>query len=181
MPTRRTAAEIVDAVAAAGDRLLRERSPSAVSMRDIAAEADVNLGLIHRYVGSKDDVITLVLRRHTIAARAAVADATDTATLLDLVAATIVDQPRTGPLMAGLILDGIDVAALKREFPLLDELAREGSEVGAAIAYALALGWEVFGPSLLEATRGESAGAGPTRDELVAALRAALGAVHVDS
>ena len=68
--TKRTAAQIVDAVAEAAYELFVARAPSAVSLREIAAEANVNLGLIHRYVGSKDDVIALVLARHTRRAQA---------------------------------------------------------------------------------------------------------------
>jgi AcrR family transcriptional regulator len=173
MPTRRTADEIIDAVVSAAGRLLLQRSPSAVSMRDIAAEADVNLGLIHRYVGSKDDVVALVLRRHTALARSMVEDVPDDERVLDRVAEVIVDRPGTGPLMAGLILDGVDVATLKGDFPLLEQLAGDGPELQAAITYALALGWEVFGPSLLAA-----ADVDPTSEELVAALRVALDAIH---
>jgi AcrR family transcriptional regulator len=173
MPTRRTSDEIIDAVANAAGRLLLERSPSAVSVRDIATEADVNLGLIHRYVGSKDDVVALVLRRHTTRARSMLEQVPDDGDVLGHVAEVIVGRPGTGPLMAGLILDGVDVATLKGDFPLLEQLARDGSELRAAMTYALALGWEVFGPSLLAAADAE-----PSRDELVTALRVALDAVH---
>ncbi|MDX2380630.1 MAG: TetR/AcrR family transcriptional regulator [Acidimicrobiia bacterium] len=176
MTTRRTAGEIVEAVTSAAGRLLLERSPSAVSMRDIAAEADVNLGLIHRYVGSKDDVIALVLSRHSSQARTALRDIPEGA-VLERVAAVIVDRPGTGPLIAGLILDGVDVTTLKGDFPLLEQLAHDGAELQAAITYALALGWEVFGPSLLQAVGGDS-DVVPSRDELVGALTAALTAVH---
>lgn len=151
MPKRRTADEIVDAILAAARELFLERSPSAVSVREIADRAGINLGLIHRYVGSKDDVIKLVLDRHTAAARAAAAAYPTTDELLKQIAHATAHRPATGRLLAGLILDGFDVAALKREFPLLERFAKRDQDLGAVMSYALALGWEVFGPSLLQA------------------------------
>lgn len=172
MTQKRTADEIVDAIAEAGHRLFLERSPSAVSVREIATEANVNLGLIHRYVGSKDDVIALVLRRHTARARTAISEiAPDD--LLRQVAEVVVRHPATGRLIGGMILDGVDVAELKGEFPLLESLRGDGGEVGAALTYALALGWEVFGPSLLAAT-----GARPEPDELTDAVADAMVAIN---
>lgn len=171
MTPKRTAAQIVDAVADAAHDLLVERSPSAVSLREIAAAAQVNLGLIHRYVGSKDDVIALVLARHTQRARSTTELSTDE--LTHQVADVIVNRPATGRLIAGMVLDGVDVAALKDEFPLLKQLATSGDATNAAITYALALGWEVFGPSLLSAID-----ANPAPNELVDALTVALDAVQ---
>lgn len=70
---RRSGAEIVEAIAAGAHRLFVERGPAAVSLRDIATDAGVNLGLIHRHVGGKDDVVALVLVRHGAAATKALA------------------------------------------------------------------------------------------------------------
>ncbi len=172
MASRRTAQQIIDAVAEGATELFLERSPSAVSVREIAAAANVNLGLIHRYVGSKDEIITLVLSRHTERATAAIAAASDSSQALDTIAMAVVDNPTTGRLVAGLILDGVDVAAIKGDFPLLDLLAKDHSPVDAAITYALALGWEVFGPSLLNA-----AGTSPSNRQLAGKLAQALKAV----
>jgi AcrR family transcriptional regulator len=47
----------MSAVIDAAIRLFAQRGPSAVSLRDIAKEAGVNYGLIHRYFGSRDDVL----------------------------------------------------------------------------------------------------------------------------
>jgi AcrR family transcriptional regulator len=172
MAPRRTAQQIIDAVADGATRLFLERSPSAVSVREIAAAANVNLGLIHRYVGSKDDIIKLVLSRHTERATAAIAAADDTSQALDTIAEAVVTNPTTGRLVAGLILDGVDVAAIKGDFPLLELLARSNSPIDAAFTYALALGWEVFGPSLLNAT-----GTSPSDELMTEKLAQALKAV----
>jgi AcrR family transcriptional regulator len=172
MARRRTATEIVDAVTDAAHELFVERSPSAVSLREIAARAGVNLGLIHRYVGSKDDVIDLVLKRHTARARETIESSEGDEELLATVAETVVRRPSTGRLIAGLLLDGADIASIKGDFPLMERMAASGRDLDAAITYALALGWEVFGPSLLSAID-----AAPDAEETEAALRDALAAL----
>lgn len=175
MTTRRTGAEIVDAVADAALELFVQRSPSAVSLREIADLAQVNLGLIHRYVGAKDDVVALVLRRHTERARTAIETAADGTELIAVIADTVVRRPSTGRLIAGLLLDGADLTEMKGEFPLLDRMARLDGDLDAALTYALALGWEVFGPSLLSALDADTdadATAGALRDAMTAIARA---------
>jgi AcrR family transcriptional regulator len=162
---RRTAADIVDAVGTAAHGLFLERGPAAVSLRDVAAAAGVNLGLIHRYVGSKDDLVALVLDRHGAAASAALAHVSGLDDLLDLLAAA---HHSSGRLFAGILLDDIDAVRLKREFPVTAALVAaleaeapwtEPSET-AALLQSLVLGWEVFSPYLLGA-----AGAGAPADE----------------
>src|SRR5207248_9502831 len=54
--------EVVVAVVEAATALFAERGPAAVSLREIAQAADVNLGLIHRHIGSKADLLAAVLR-----------------------------------------------------------------------------------------------------------------------
>jgi AcrR family transcriptional regulator len=169
--TKRTAAQIVDAVAEAAYDLFVERSPSAVSLREIATAANVNLGLIHRYVGSKDEVIALVLERHT--RRAQTITELGHCDLMHQVADAVVNRPSTGRLIAGMILDGVDVAALKDDFPLLEQLAKNGDATSAAMTYALALGWEVFGSSLIAAL-----GTSTDPNEVVEALKTAMNAIQ---
>lgn len=176
MTKRRTGAEIVDAIAAAAHRLFVANGPAAVSLRDIAAAAAVNLGLIHRYVGSKDDVVALVLDRHGAASKAALDELDGLDAILDALAAT---RTESGRLFAGILLDDIDALSIKREFPVAEALTkvlaaeapRADPAVTAALLQSLVLGWEIFSPYLLGA-----AGADPASDDRVA-LRAALQAV----
>lgn len=155
-------------------RLFVQRGPAAVSVREIAAEAGVNLGLIHRYVGSKDDIIALVLDRHGELSRAALDRAEDLNGIIDLLASS--PKTSSGRLFAGIALDGVDAIRLKREFPFADSLvpalrqeteAAESAHV-SALLQSLVLGWEIFSPYLLEA-----AGAEPPDDE-AALLREAM-------
>jgi AcrR family transcriptional regulator len=56
-------AVVSDALVAAAERLFAKKGPDAVSLREIAAEADVNFGLLHRYIGTRDDLLRLVFER----------------------------------------------------------------------------------------------------------------------
>ena len=46
-----------------GDRAVRGTGPAAISLRDVAARAGVNYGLIHQYIGTKDDLLRLVVQQ----------------------------------------------------------------------------------------------------------------------
>src|SRR5688500_11297880 len=120
MSSRRTGEEIIDAVAEGAHRLFVERGPAAVSLRDISAEAGVNLGLIHRYVGGKDDVVALVLDRHGAASTKTLERTNGLGALLDMLAAS--PETSSGRLFAGILLDDIDALSLKREFPVAEAL-----------------------------------------------------------
>jgi len=173
---RRTAGDIVEAIVIAAHTLFLARGPAAVSLRDIAAAAGVNLGLIHRYVGSKDDVVALVLDRHGAAAAAALADVRSLDEILDLLASA---HHASGRLFAGILLDDIDALRLKRDVPVATALVAAleaeapwaDAPRTAALLQSLVLGWEVFSPFLLGAAGADGAG-----DE-VAQLRSALQAV----
>ena len=60
----------------AAAELFAARGPDGVSLREIAAHAGLNYGLIHQYVGSKDELLRLVIAQSTstTAARFAQAD-----------------------------------------------------------------------------------------------------------
>ena len=53
--------EVRRAVIEAAANLLASRGPSAITVRDIAAAAQVNHGLVHRHFGSKEGVVRAVM------------------------------------------------------------------------------------------------------------------------
>jgi len=60
---RRSREEVSAALIEAAAALLAERPSGRVTVRDIAARADVNPALIHRYFGSKDDLLRGAMSR----------------------------------------------------------------------------------------------------------------------
>ncbi|MCX7620768.1 MAG: TetR/AcrR family transcriptional regulator [Acidimicrobiales bacterium] len=139
----------------AGRQLFAVRGPNSVSVRELAAVAGVNHGLVHRYFGSKDGLLGAVLDdlAHQIA---------DTVTSelqpIDLDDSTVDAYWR---VLARAILDGRDPATLQSDFPTVRALVAKGRADGhspsasrerAAHVLALELGWRMFKPFLAAAT-----------------------------
>ena len=66
MPERRRGGreQTTGAILDAAEKLFAEHGFTAVTVRDIAAEAGVSHALVHRYLGSKQDVYRAMLARH---------------------------------------------------------------------------------------------------------------------
>jgi AcrR family transcriptional regulator len=148
-------AEVVAAVIEAATALFATRGPAAVSLREVAAAAKVNLGLIHRHIGSKTDLLATVLR-----ARPG----------MDPVGATTQAEGFARQVLAGFAppdytvilvraaLDGYDLANLGVEFPLLgqwadafrEHLAPLDADVRVAFVVAMLLGWHAIARPVLE-------------------------------
>lgn len=136
-------------LAAAAD-LFAERGPAATSIRDIAAKAGVNHGLIHRHFGSKDRLIGAVLDH----LGAQLADMLAAGAAGSEVEAAIDRQLR---VIARASLDGYPAGQLQTRFPNVSDLieqmrARYSTEHAARLAVAhinaLQLGWRLFGDFL---------------------------------
>ena len=149
--------EVRDALVAAAGRLYAERGPARVSVREVAAAAQVNHGLVHRYVGSKDDLLGAVLDQ--------LADA-----MAAEIAATGEDPPRFAPGTAGdrylrvlahALLDGSAPEQHQSSFPLVEGIVRlarsrrdlpeREARLAAARIATQQLGWRLFGPFALRA------------------------------
>jgi TetR/AcrR family transcriptional regulator, repressor for neighboring sulfatase len=61
--------ETTEAILDAAEQLFAERGFTAVTVRDIAAQAGVSHALVHRYLGSKEAVYRAMLRRHETSIR----------------------------------------------------------------------------------------------------------------
>ena len=154
--------------------LFGERGPDAVTLREVAAAAGVNYGLIHQYVGTKDDLLRLALRRVSSdsAERFSADPVTDTIDRL---------VGREGAsaslrLLAWAILMGRSADELMGRSVGLPALAArlgtDDDEARAAVVLAMSLlfGWQLFGDYLTgaiglpPASRAESAAT--VRDEV---------------
>jgi len=128
----------------------------AVSLRDIAAEADVHLALIRRYVGTREELVLAVLDY-----------------LSDQVARAVVENPLSGQgfepdtimgkwarVIGALVIAGRPVGPSARFNPV-EAMARTVEEgygldpraarLRAAQIVAAALGWRIFEAYLIEA------------------------------
>lgn len=145
-PTGREAA--VAALVEAATRLFAASGPDGVPLRAVAAEAGVNYGLIHQYVGTKDDLLRLVARSVSESS----AEGFATAAGLDEVAESFVQSEPTPyvSLLTWSILQGRDSRQILGRSPalatLVERLAATPDRSARVAAFvALSLGWQVFG------------------------------------
>jgi AcrR family transcriptional regulator len=150
--------QVVRAVVEVATEQFARHGYGTVSLRQVAAEAGVNPGLVHRYIGSKDDVLRAVFDRfayeleegpHAIAGPPM---SPEVWRLLDT-------QHR---IIAHLTLEGYDISRFKTASPVVDLILstiHEGVEVDDRTAriralqiLALGLGWRMFESFLLGAT-----------------------------
>ena len=157
----------------AATELFAARGPDGVSLREIAAHAGLNYGLIHQYVGSKDELLRLVIARSTSTTAARFAQAADVGEALELLQGPVgADRPAYPRLLAWAILQGRDPRELAGPTPALPQLiamlpatSAEGPDhvpaasdhvpaapdladdprLRAAAIAALTLGWSLFG------------------------------------
>ena len=167
---RRTAESTKEALVAAVIRLMSARSVADISVKDIAAEAGVNHGLVHRYFGSKDRLIREAVVRTNLRLHAERPLSGQTVWFHGL----LERNPEIARILARCCLDGpmdlLPLAAPPPEAleayvrPVRQALARLGVGDGLvvyvvnAMGVAALLGWVVFRP-LFEAGFAVPAGA----------------------
>ena len=144
--------DVLEAVLAAATTLFAERGVGAVAVREVAGLAGVNAGLVHRYVGAKDDLIRAVIRRLS-ADLGRELEAESDPTYGEGCEATVDTYVR---VLAHLVLEGYDVDALGWDFPLMHfVVGRLAAEPGADLRdarmraicmVALDIGWRLFEP-----------------------------------
>jgi AcrR family transcriptional regulator len=158
--------QVVDALLGAATDLFAKRGPSAVAVREIAARARVNHGLVHRHFGSKDALVRAVLDRLLVGMRSAFSVGPSLPRARrDLIEAVAREQ-RYWKILARALLDGQKRWLKDADFPIVRaaiegvRLAQERGEVPkrwdarelVASYIALVLGWLVFEPFIVAAT-----------------------------
>jgi AcrR family transcriptional regulator len=143
-----------------------DHGPTAVSVRQVADRAKVNHGLVHKYFGSKEGLLTAVLEELAEEAARHVEEFGGTENLETFYRP---DGPvrRHARILAYLILEGRDPAELKTGFPALDALVERFKASGLRLSEArqravqltaLILGWQFFEPFLSAAAGLDSSG-----------------------
>lgn len=149
--------EVRSAVLREARRLLSERGPH-VPLRDIAGAADVNLGLIHRHVGRKDELLTTVMQDAVRygAARLEHLDDAGEAVRGMLLGAT--ERPESSRLLAWLALDREAafppmVAPAERPAAALRRMTSPppAGDVELLLVFTAVYAWPVLRDALLDA------------------------------
>ncbi len=153
--------QIVAAVIGAATTLFAQRGPAAVSLREVAAAADVTLSQIHRHIGNKDALLLAVFEADVTAAPTPVgAVAVDLPTFLKAFIRIDAEPSTRTLLQSRTVLDGFDLPALQERFPgielavalLARELPEDEARVRAAVLATLVAGWQLLGPTYLRVT-----------------------------
>lgn len=153
-------AAVMDAVLDAATELIAERGPRAVTVRSIAERAGVNHALVHRYFGSKDDLIRAVIVREVASFRTlAIADGEPAAVFVRLLRA-LSEREVYVRFLARAILDGYRSGDLRPDLGLFTgvmslvgaqlpgEADNQQVRLSVAALGSMALGWRIFGSFL---------------------------------
>lgn len=166
----------------AATALFRQRPPDRVPVREIAAAAGVNHGLVHRYFGGKEGLVMAVLRQVFRETGAAILEEMDR----DMAAAVggglaVLDRERwVVNLLAHVMLtrrsaEGIPTATM---MPVMRERvgehAAEALAGTMAVAEAATLGWLLFEPLIARGTGLDALPPEERRARVAAALAALL-------
>jgi AcrR family transcriptional regulator len=149
--------EVVRRLVAAAVRLFAKDGPDGVALRQVASAAGVNYGLIHQYIGTKDDLLRLVFRSVSEQAAERFASASDLEGVLDELIRSRRNPSAYAALLGWALLQGRDAHALLGRSPalgvLVERLAQldEGepeARLRVEAMVAMSLGWQLFGPFL---------------------------------
>jgi AcrR family transcriptional regulator len=141
----------IEAILDAARALFAERGPNAVSLRDVARRAGLNHGLIHHYIGTREDLLRLVFSSSSEHARREVEGAAGPVDALRAMRHTAGDRDDYSRLLAWALLEGRDPVEFHGRSPALDAIVRASGEDSRELRLALAaavvqtLGWKLFG------------------------------------
>jgi TetR/AcrR family transcriptional regulator, repressor for neighboring sulfatase len=161
-------AQVEERALVAAQRLFAERGLHGTTVRDIASEAGVSHALVHRYLGTKEDILVAVIRRNaTPVLERARSAATAREAALSMFRELRTARPDYLKLLARVTMEGVPFEAAGHDFPALRQLieiterqarsdpdkARELPEprVLVAAVVALAIGWTISEDWLVQA------------------------------
>ncbi|BCN81733.1 TetR/AcrR family transcriptional regulator [Prescottella equi] len=148
--------EVRRAVRMAARRLLAAKGLS-FSMRELAADAGVNLGLIHKHVGNKDDVVRAVLARSHEKSAAIVAGVDSLPEAVRALFMVGVADPEYVRIVAWLNLHGRSDLVPNEDMDAFEALTRSldvsvDDRVRQMAVLAAISGWSLFGSGILQSS-----------------------------
>ncbi|MBP2293338.1 TetR/AcrR family transcriptional regulator [Azospirillum rugosum] len=144
-----TTAALLDAA----DTLFGEKGPSAVTVREISARANVNHALLHRHFGTKEALLDAIIDKHMNASKAVIEEAAEPDLAIRNLLRYLVSQPAFTRTFAHLILDQRPLSDFVRKNGGTADLAallhRTGIDEAetraiAAVVISFSLGWTLF-------------------------------------
>jgi AcrR family transcriptional regulator len=160
-PQPRGREQVRAALIQSASQLFAERGPAGVSVRDVAAHAGVNHGLVHQYFGSKQALLGEVLEFLATGIARRSEEIVDLTELFDVTAANPFWR-----VLARTILDGEDPTRLQKSFPTVGRIVDFFTSLQAggrlddydprilsAMIVALGLGWLLFEPFVIPAAQ----------------------------
>jgi AcrR family transcriptional regulator len=158
LPRGRT--EVEEALLDAATELFAERGPAQVSIKDIAARASVNHGLVHRHFGSKEALLRAVVARLLTKIEAALpSDDQPLEVEIERAFHGTREQGAYFRILAHALLAGDDPAELQERFPVTERLVRAAKREGlddprrvVSSMLAMGLGWLLFEPWIRAST-----------------------------
>jgi TetR/AcrR family transcriptional regulator, repressor for neighboring sulfatase len=166
--TRGGRAQVEERALVAAQRLFAERGLHGTTVRDIASEAGVSHALVHRYLGTKEDILVAVIKRNaTPVLDRARSAATAREAALGMFRELRTVRPDYLKLLARVIMEDVPFEAAGHDFPALRQLieitARQAASdpdkshelpeprVLVAAVVALAIGWSISQDWLVQA------------------------------
>jgi AcrR family transcriptional regulator len=152
----------------AATELFGRRNPGSVSVREIAKLAGVNHGLVHHYFGSKQALVQAVLDDLSSKARSSLAIGTamdqdsPVLTYTRILGRVMLEESDPTPMSASHPIL-VQLAALARDVGGLDE---RSARIRASQGAALAMGWLLFEPFLIQSSGLEDEDPAFLRDQL---------------
>ncbi len=149
-------------------RLFAQQGPAVVGVREIAKQAGVNHGLIHRHFGSKDGLLKAVMQHLSESAIADLGEPTEDESLQELVMGLLNRSEAAQDhwrILARAMLDGQSPSELQQRYPVYERLIaasrRRNSphmtpEAITTLIMSTGLGMLVFGPWIRAATGQDS-------------------------
>jgi TetR/AcrR family transcriptional regulator, repressor for neighboring sulfatase len=148
--------DVTAALVASARRLFTLRSPSSVTIKEIAADAGVNHGLVHRHIGSKLDLARLVIDDAAAEVRETLPSSDDPSDYVFAIIKGALSQPVFSRVLGWAVLEGISPSELASSSGLIRDAGSALAMCGVADAQqAVAelavstLGWTMFEEHLL--------------------------------
>lgn len=158
--------EVKKAILDAAEKLLLKKSPSKITVREIAKAAKIKHPLIHRHFGTKEKVIIAVHARSIAKYQSTLSNIESMENNVEAFFKITEKSKFRQIALARAMMDGVDPRQIQNQFPMMEHVLsllnkrRENAdpkskfdeETLTAILGATTLGWFLYEPFLLAST-----------------------------